>query len=110
MEGTAVGETAQVAQFGGDQRPDNQADIRNSFNRVSHRGKELLDVKIELGELFFEELQLCDHGVDDQIQRAFSDQNRDKQITVSGWPTLPRDPEPVYPSKLSCLTRLAFRP
>ena len=31
-------------------------------------GKEPLDVTIELGELFFEELQLCDHRVDEQIK------------------------------------------
>ena len=27
-----------------------------------------MDVEIEFGQLFFEELQLCDHGVDEQIK------------------------------------------
>jgi hypothetical protein len=61
-------ETTQVAQFGYDRRPGNQADARDRFDRVSHGGKDPLDVEIELSELLFEELQLCDHRVDKQIQ------------------------------------------
>jgi hypothetical protein len=32
------------------------------------REKEPLDVKIEFGEVVFEELELCDHGADAQIK------------------------------------------
>ena len=33
-----------------------------------HARKEPLDVKIEFSELVFEELELCDHGADEQIK------------------------------------------
>jgi len=68
MEWAAARETTQIAQFGHDQRSSNRADARDSFNRVSHGAKEPLDVKIKLGQLLFEELQLSDHRVDQQIQ------------------------------------------
>ena len=68
MEGTAACEAAQITQFGGDQRPGDRADAGDSFDRVFHAREKPLDVEIEFGELLFEELELCDHRADEQIE------------------------------------------
>jgi hypothetical protein len=68
MERTPAFKALQIAQFGGDQRPDNRADARHSFDRVFHAREEPLNVEVEFGELFFEELELCDHRANEQIK------------------------------------------
>ena len=50
MEGTAAREAPQITQFGGDQRPGDRADARDSFDRVFHAREKPLDVEIEFGE------------------------------------------------------------
>ena len=48
--------------------PSKICDSRYAFDRVFHARKKSLDVEVEFGELFFEELELCDHGVEEQIK------------------------------------------
>ena len=54
-------EASQITQLGGDQRSDDRANAGIVLIGCS-MGEKPLDVKMELGELVFEELQLRHHG------------------------------------------------